>query len=233
MAEFETTCPHCGTALSAEDDWIGTEVECPVCKKIFVIARPRAIRKFGGNVSSFKQFNAGNPAIGMPPPFTTMNPQAQFPQGAMLTPASAGNKTWTALVLWHMLWPGLGHVYLGEKNKGIKYAVFVLVMMIASCLLALIPGIGALIGRIIFLCSCGIIIGESFVTLAALQMGGAVDRDQWIPRSRQKEIISSMPAELKGKWIKALAAVIAALLLGLTGPGILGWIAVIAMFACR
>ena len=57
-----------------------------------------------------------------------------------------------------------------------------------------------------------------------LQMGGSVIRDKWIPRAQQKNIIASMPSDLKRKWIMALAIVIFALLLGFTGPGILAWI---------
>ncbi len=37
MIKFETTCPHCGTVLTAQDDWIGMEVECPQCKQVFPI----------------------------------------------------------------------------------------------------------------------------------------------------------------------------------------------------
>ena len=37
MAEFITTCPHCNVELQAQDEWIGMEVECPICKKSFMI----------------------------------------------------------------------------------------------------------------------------------------------------------------------------------------------------
>ena len=40
MAEFETTCPHCGTVLAAQDDWIGTIMACPVCQKEFMLQEP-------------------------------------------------------------------------------------------------------------------------------------------------------------------------------------------------
>ena len=42
MAEFETTCPHCGTVLAAQDDWIGMEVECPSCGTQFKITKDMA-----------------------------------------------------------------------------------------------------------------------------------------------------------------------------------------------
>ena len=37
MAEFITKCPHCNAELQVQDEWIGMEVECPQCKKMFVI----------------------------------------------------------------------------------------------------------------------------------------------------------------------------------------------------
>ena len=39
MAEFITKCPHCNAELQAQDEWIGMEVECPLCKMKFVIER--------------------------------------------------------------------------------------------------------------------------------------------------------------------------------------------------
>ena len=37
MAEFNTKCPHCSTELQAQEEWIGMEVECPVCQKNFTV----------------------------------------------------------------------------------------------------------------------------------------------------------------------------------------------------
>ena len=37
MAEFITKCPHCNAELQVQNEWIGMEVECPQCKKMFVI----------------------------------------------------------------------------------------------------------------------------------------------------------------------------------------------------
>ena len=39
MSEFETNCPHCNATLNVQDEWIGMNVECPLCKKHFVIER--------------------------------------------------------------------------------------------------------------------------------------------------------------------------------------------------
>ena len=42
MAEFITTCPHCDAELQAQDEWIGMEVECPLCHKMFAINKSSA-----------------------------------------------------------------------------------------------------------------------------------------------------------------------------------------------
>ena len=39
MAEFITKCPHCNEELQAQDEWIGMEVECPNCKKVFTVKK--------------------------------------------------------------------------------------------------------------------------------------------------------------------------------------------------
>ena len=43
MAEFITKCPHCNNDLQVQDEWIGMEVECPICHNTFVIANPTAV----------------------------------------------------------------------------------------------------------------------------------------------------------------------------------------------
>ena len=43
MAEFITKCPHCNSELQVQDEWIGMEVECPICHNKFVIANPTAV----------------------------------------------------------------------------------------------------------------------------------------------------------------------------------------------
>ena len=40
MAEFITKCPHCSTDLQAQEEWIGMEVECPICLKKFFVDKP-------------------------------------------------------------------------------------------------------------------------------------------------------------------------------------------------
>ena len=39
MAAFNTKCPHCNAELQVQEEWIGMEVECPMCKDKFVIDR--------------------------------------------------------------------------------------------------------------------------------------------------------------------------------------------------
>lgn len=38
MTEFIIKCPHCNTELQAQNEWLGMEVECPQCQKMFVIS---------------------------------------------------------------------------------------------------------------------------------------------------------------------------------------------------
>ena len=42
MAEFITKCPHCNNDLQVQDEWIGMEVECPLCHKMFAINKSSA-----------------------------------------------------------------------------------------------------------------------------------------------------------------------------------------------
>ena len=42
MAEFITTCPHCSAELQVQDEWVGMEVECPLCHKMFAINKSSA-----------------------------------------------------------------------------------------------------------------------------------------------------------------------------------------------
>ena len=38
MAAFNTNCPHCSAELQVQEEWIGMEVECPMCKNNFIIS---------------------------------------------------------------------------------------------------------------------------------------------------------------------------------------------------
>ena len=40
MSEFLSTCPHCGTALVLQDEWIGSKVQCFQCKNKFLAVKP-------------------------------------------------------------------------------------------------------------------------------------------------------------------------------------------------
>ena len=39
MAEFNTKCPHCNAELEVQDEWLGMEVECPICKQAFAVTK--------------------------------------------------------------------------------------------------------------------------------------------------------------------------------------------------
>ena len=56
MPEFKFNCPDCNQRLSATEEYIGCEIECPKCKKIFVCEKPPA-----------NNINAHPPRLTMPP----------------------------------------------------------------------------------------------------------------------------------------------------------------------
>ena len=39
MNKFEIQCPHCGTTLTVQEEWIGMNVECPECKNEFTVQK--------------------------------------------------------------------------------------------------------------------------------------------------------------------------------------------------
>ncbi|MBO7152734.1 MAG: hypothetical protein J6W67_02905 [Lentisphaeria bacterium] len=42
MSEFKFYCPHCNQHLAATEEYVGCEIECPKCKKIFICKKPPA-----------------------------------------------------------------------------------------------------------------------------------------------------------------------------------------------
>lgn len=44
MAEFITKCPHCNNDLQVQDEWLGMELECPMCKNKFCLSSPTAVQ---------------------------------------------------------------------------------------------------------------------------------------------------------------------------------------------
>lgn len=65
MGTFNTKCPHCGVTAEVQSEWVGMEVECPECRKTFVIPPPASqklkLPRFGG-FSHFRKSAADNEA---------------------------------------------------------------------------------------------------------------------------------------------------------------------------
>ena len=40
MAEIIIDCPHCGTSMAVEEEYLGMEFQCPVCNQKFIVERP-------------------------------------------------------------------------------------------------------------------------------------------------------------------------------------------------
>ena len=55
MGEFITACPYCKAKLQALDEWIGMEVECPNCKRVFTVQKFQTFQQPGQNYQSFQQ----------------------------------------------------------------------------------------------------------------------------------------------------------------------------------
>ena len=71
MAEFITKCPHCNSELQVQDEWIGMEVECPQCRKIFAIN------------NSFAQTETAEPAVVITPDVAAGEKQCPFCGGVI------------------------------------------------------------------------------------------------------------------------------------------------------
>lgn len=243
---FIFICPSCETTAELPESMLGQEYECPSCceKSIAQVAEERKCPKCGemiklkatickhckSNITPLipqKKINTSkNINITTPQILSPINPGMN-----VTTPLSAENKTWTALVLWNLLLPGLGQVYLGHTKKGVICLVLFLPVMIVVGLLTSIPGIGHFTARLVYLMAYGFIVGESFGTLTLLQMGQVLEKNQWLPLSSRNALNKTLPPEIKKKQMISIGIIVAAALLGLTGWGILGWIYIFSMNA--
>ena len=45
MSEYKFDCPHCGQSLSADDELLGSQVECPACQEAIQVPEPVSLAK--------------------------------------------------------------------------------------------------------------------------------------------------------------------------------------------
>ena len=72
-AAFEMKCPHCSTAAEVQSEWIGMEVECPLCKKTFTVEKKPAAPKH--SITLPKEAARVKPATQSPATFTFICPE--------------------------------------------------------------------------------------------------------------------------------------------------------------
>lgn len=241
---FLFICPECDTAAELPESILGKEYECLNCCETTIAqaAEERKCPKCGEMIKikatickhckskitpliPQKKINNTinrNTNISMPQNLSPIAPGMN-----VITPASAANKNWTSLVLWNLLLPGLGQVYLGHTQKGIICLVLFLPVLLVVGLLSGIP----FIARLVFVMAYACIVSESFGTLAAMQMGQVIEKNKWLPRSVRNNLTKTLPPEIKKKQIISICVILPALLLGATGLGILVWIWILSQNA--
>jgi len=219
----ERKCPYCGEKI---------KIKATICKYCKKTVKPLTPLPAGGAAPS--QMSAGPKSIGSKLLGGGQAQQMQPvgdppPQMHPINPAS--QKSRLALFLWNLVLPGAGHIYLGQTEKGIMLlVVFLFLVMPASGALTIIKGL-SIFGRLLFLISCAWIFGDSFYILTKIQLGLPVDRMEFSSRSKSKALEPLMTPEMKkSNKIFSIAALVC-LLLGITLPGILGTIALIAKMA--
>ena len=61
MAEFIMKCPHCQNDLQVEDEWIGMNVDCPLCSQTFTVQKsPTKRSKNNSRTSSTPKYYCSN-----------------------------------------------------------------------------------------------------------------------------------------------------------------------------
>ena len=121
MADFEMKCPHCGSALVAQDEWVGLDVECPSCGKTFRV-EPK-VPVMTPAVAPIPVLNKPQvpPAPGFtPPPAGGAVPPPVAPQMMPANNGGVSQRTRTAYILLGIFLGGLGihDFYAGYKARG-------------------------------------------------------------------------------------------------------------------
>ena len=151
-----------------------------------------------------------------PPPVSTLPP--------------AGEKTVTKTLLWSLLCPGAGQIYLGQTGKGIAMGlVFIALSLILGTLTEIIR-LPSLVVRVPVIILSVYICGDAFNILTRMKPGGPVGKwDFCSPNNGKRREL--LPPDQQQSLKSAFWLMFICLFLGLTGPGILGQIALIAYIA--
>ncbi len=238
VEKFLFICPECDTAVELPEALNGKEYECLSCCETATAtpAEERKCPKCGGSVK-IKAAICKHCKVVLPPVLSSgkkgeISPLAPVMntlkplQEEVLTFQTLANKSWSGFFLWNLLWPGMGHVYLGQQARGVRFAlVFIPIMILLSLLACVfrIAGIGIMIAY-------AMIVADALRTMIALHVGENVGKNAAVPNDKFKEYMRILPSGIKSKYLTFLAGIIFCLLLGISGPGLLGWIGIIVQF---
>ena len=211
----ERKCPHCGEKI---------KIKAAICKHCKKNVKPLTPSSAGGGAS---QMLAGLKQRGSQLFGGSSNPQTDPLPESCLSPA--GEKTLTKTTLWSLVWPGAGQIYLGQVGKGIAIIAGFTVFLIALGAFgaAVPPSVFKLLRfviRIVFYIVIGWITGDAFAVLNKLQLGEPVGKWEFItPKTVKKR--GELPEDMYRAQKKATILFVICVVLGLTGPGLLSWVA--------
>ena len=245
--KFIFICPECDTPAELPESMQGKEYECTSCCETTIAtpAEERKCPKCGGSVkikaTVCKHCKTPLQALLIPGKKIVLQPARQntapklsaayntmpaSPQG-VLTPQILANKSFNGLLLWNLLFPGAGHIYLGMTKLGIIFALLFILSVIVFGGLSLLLGLFGIGITVTY----AFIAGDSFNIMTALYAGESVSTS--VPRAKAKQYLELLPPEIKKNNKTCSILLLICLLLGLHVPGILGWICFIVGICAR
>lgn len=235
---FLFICPECDSVRVLPGALLGKEYECPSCCEIStaVPAEERKCSWCGEKikvkatvckhcrkpVAPLLNKKSDFPAS-VPEAVFTVSPAPQNSSGTIFHP----EKRMSLLVIFNILFPGAGHIYLGQTLKGVVLAVLYLIWMfiMGLVLTSVCRSSGfSFLARMALLPPYAFIIGDSFFILNKFMLGIPAGEWEFSSLKVRKEMDKTISGEIKTRNMKALTVSIAALLIGLNGPTVLALI---------
>ena len=225
---FLFICPECDAVAELPVSQKNQQYECKVCCET-VIAVPAEERKCphcGGKIKIQATIckHCKKNVSPLAPGATRSGIAAHRPGiSAERSLSPSPDKTAGKALLWSLLWPGIGQIYLGQIGKGILIAlVFLPIIVVIGVLLP------AFLSHLICAMLYAWIIGDAFTILTKQQIGESVGEWEFSPPGGATKRISCLSPEMQKSVRSAGIAAIVCLILGLSGPGILSLLCLIA-----
>ena len=221
---FIFICPECGEVEFLPVSMKGREHECRKCCEPS-IAEPAEERKCPhcGEKIKIKAAICKHCKKAVDPLTAEAQPAEQFSgsssKGSSLIPS--GEKTAAKTLLWSLLWPGAGQIYLGQTSKG-NVLILGYTLVVAGMTALQLP----LISRLLDLMLTGYIFGDALGILTRLQLGEPVGKWDFCAPGNGKRL--RLPPDKQVSLRYASFFLIICVLLGLTGPGIVSLVMLIA-----